>query len=68
MKAIPESVSEIWLVGCGIGDIAGVAILDWMKQSANLQMICMEQNNFSTDFQQGLYIFKKQNPQIMVVT
>jgi hypothetical protein len=67
IKSLPASVSEIGLVNCGIGDKGGYEILHWMKATPNLQMICMEQNNFSDTLQTEFNIFKKENPTIMVI-
>lgn len=67
MQSMPASVKEIGCVGCGINDVWGLEILEWMKRSSNLQMICIEQNSFSDDLKQQFNIFKKQNPHIMVI-
>ena len=66
-KKIPSSICEIGLVDCGIGDKGGAEILNWMRKSHNLQMICVEQNNFSDKLKMEFNIFKKENPKIMVV-
>jgi len=66
-KKIPSSICEIGLVDCGIGDKGGAEILNWMRKSLNLQMICIEQNNFSDKLRMEFNIFKKENPKIMVV-
>jgi hypothetical protein len=67
MQSMPANVKEIGCVGCGINDSGGHAILEWMKTASNLQMICIEKNNFSDDLRQQFNIFKKQNPHIMVI-
>lgn len=64
---IPASIDEIGLVDCGIGDIGGAEILKWMRKSSKLQMICIEQNNFSNKLKMEFNIFQKENPSIMVV-
>jgi len=66
-KKLPSSIGEIGLVDCGIGDKGGAEILNWMKKSHKLQMICIEQNNFSDKMKMECYIFKKENPKIIVV-
>jgi hypothetical protein len=38
-----------------------------MQKSNSLQMICMEQNNFSDTLKKAFRIFKKENPNIIVV-
>lgn len=67
VKNLPPSICEIGLVDCGIGDKGGTEILNWMKISPQLQMICIEQNNFSDKLRMDFKIFKKDNPKIMVV-
>ncbi|MFT6502971.1 MAG: hypothetical protein ACJASQ_003103 [Crocinitomicaceae bacterium] len=66
-KKLPHSIYEIGLVGCGIGDKGGTEVLNWMRKSYNLQMICIEQNNFSEKLKMEFNIFKKENPKLMVV-
>ncbi|MFT4661753.1 MAG: hypothetical protein ACI8XB_002034 [Patiriisocius sp.] len=66
-KKLPHSISEIGLVDCGISDQGGTEILNWMQKSNSLQMICMEQNNFSDTLKKAFRIFKKENPNIIVV-
>lgn len=66
-KKIPSSIYEIGLVECGIGDKGGAEILNLMRKSENLQMICIEKNNFSDKLKNEFNIFKKENPQITVV-
>lgn len=67
MKKLPKTFSEIGLVNCGISDDGGVEILNWMKNSTNLKMICMEQNNFSEKLRANFQKFNIANPQILVV-
>ncbi len=64
---LPYSISQIGLVDCGIGDKGGTEILNWMRKSDNLQMICMEQNNFSDKLKMEFNIFKMENSNVMVV-
>jgi len=66
-KKLPSSISEIGLVDSGIEDKGGTEILNWMRKSVNLKMICIEQNNFSDKLKMEFNIFKNENPKIMVV-
>lgn len=66
-KKMPHSISEIGLVDCGIGDKGGYAILNWIRKSNSLQMICIEQNNFSDKLKMEFNLFKRENPKVMVV-
>ena len=67
IQSMPTNVKEIGCVACWINDAWGQEILKWMKTASNLQMICIEQNNFSEDLKQQFNIFKKQNPYIMII-
>lgn len=67
VKYLPYSIREIGLVGCGIGDTGGLELLNWMKNVPNLQMICIENNNFSDDLKINFQMFSDENPQTMVV-
>ena len=66
-KKLPYSIHEIGLVDCGIGDKGGYEILEWMKKSKRLQMICIEQNDFSDKLKMEFNIFKRENPKVIVV-
>ena len=67
VDSLPLSISEIGLVDCGIGDEGGIEILNWMRKSTNLQMICAEQNNFSDTLRKEFMLFKKHHPRITVI-
>ncbi|MFT4976329.1 MAG: hypothetical protein ACI8S6_002225 [Myxococcota bacterium] len=45
--ALPAGLRELGLVGCGIGDVGGEALLVWAQQARGLQMLCVEGNRFS---------------------
>ncbi len=47
MAALPTSVTEIGMVGCGLGDASGRAVLNLADRSRALRMICVEGNDFS---------------------
>lgn len=66
-KSLPHSITEIGMVDCGIGDQGGTAILNWIKKTSNLRMICIEQNSFSEKLKQEFKAFKDKNPLVMVV-
>ena len=66
-NSFPNSINEIGLVSCGIGDIGAIEILHWMKKSTTLKMICIEGNNFSDNVKRDFKAFKKDNPHIMVI-
>lgn len=64
---IPHSIREIGLVDCGISDKGGSEILHWMRKSTHLQMICMEQNDFSDELRMEFSNFKREHPNVLVV-
>lgn len=66
-QSLPYTIREVGLVDCGTGDQGGLEILKWMKKSTNLNMICMEQNNFSEALEMEFRDFIKKNPNVMVV-
>ena len=66
-KNLPETISEIGLVNCGISDAGGIELLNWMKNSTSLQMICIEQNNFSEKLRSEFKEFSSKNPSVLVV-
>ena len=66
-KNLPRSIGEIGLVNCGIGDVGGNAILQWMEHAPDLKMICMEENNFSNELKLGFKKFSDAHPQVLVV-
>ncbi|MEQ9300974.1 MAG: hypothetical protein RIF33_20535 [Cyclobacteriaceae bacterium] len=63
-KNMPHSLQEIGLVACGIGDIGGLALLDWIKKSPQLRMVCIEQNSFSPELSAQ---FRQLGHQMMMV-
>ena len=67
LKYLPQSIQEIGLVDCGIGDDGGLAILNWVRDTPNLRMICIEQNNFSQKLKAEFHKFVKDNPNILLV-
>lgn len=44
---LPNSLCEIGLVGCNIGDSGGKVLLTKIEELQNLNMLCIEQNIFS---------------------
>lgn len=65
-KKLPRHIATLGLVDCGITDLGGMEILNWMKNSPNLQMICIEQNNFSARLELAFAAFKSTHPEIVV--
>lgn len=67
IHSLPPSIRELGLVDCGIGDRGGRALLDWMRKSAHLTMICTEQNEFSESLKLDFIKFRNENPTILVI-
>lgn len=59
---LPKSVTTLGLVSCGITDVGGIELLNWMKNSPRLQMICMEKNAFSEKLVLELRRFQNDHP------
>jgi hypothetical protein len=49
-EAFPDTMAELGLVGCALTDRSGAAILAWADRAQQPQMICIEQNPFSSEF------------------
>ncbi|MFK7926458.1 MAG: hypothetical protein AB8H47_31205 [Bacteroidia bacterium] len=64
---LPQSLTEIGLVGCGIGDAGGKALLKWMQKSPKLKMACIENNHFSADLIKQLQELSAQRPHMLLV-
>ena len=47
-EAFPETMTELGLVGCSVGDVGAHAILEWTRTAPNLRMICVEGNKISS--------------------
>jgi hypothetical protein len=66
-QCLPLSISEIGLVACGMNDLGGYAILNWVKAAPNLRMICMEENHFSDELKKEFMAFKRNNTNVIIV-
>ncbi len=66
-KKLPKSLHEIGLVNCGISEEGGMELLNWMKNSTELKMACIEQNNFSEKLKNQFQQFGANNPQMVLV-
>jgi hypothetical protein len=66
-KSLPNSLTEIGLVGCGIGDVGGTQLLEMFKRMPQLTMACIENNQFSNTMKQEFKMYSKYHPQILIV-
>ena len=64
---LPNQIQQIGLVGCGIRDIGGQAILEWMQKATALEMICMEGNRFSNALKIAFDNYKKTHPNTVII-
>lgn len=67
IEAFPETITELGLVGCSIGDAGGRVILRWAQTAPELRMICIEDNRFSDGMRSKLNDLASQGRQILVV-
>jgi hypothetical protein len=66
-EAFPDTMIELGLVGCSIGDAGGAAILKWARGAPQLRMICVEGNMFSTEIKSQFKNLASLEREIMVV-
>lgn len=66
-EAFPETMTELGLVGCSIGDAGAHAILEWARTAPDLRMICVEENNFSTDMRSQFQDLASPGRNVLVV-
>lgn len=66
-QSLPDSIREVGLVDCRIGEKGGTALLDWIKEAPNLKMICVEQNQFSDALRMAFREVSKERPNTRVV-
>jgi hypothetical protein len=65
-NALPNSLTELGLVSCSIGDQGGEAILDWAKRANGLRIICIEDNIMSDKPRNQFGSLKDASPSISV--
>jgi len=65
--ALPQGLRVLGLVGCGIGDQGGEALLQWASQAQRLRMICIEGNSFSGALTARFQELARQSSSLFVV-
>lgn len=65
--ALPPRLPELGMVGCGIGDKAGEALLNWAVNAPALRVLCIEQNRFSAPLRARFATFARANPHVLTV-
>jgi hypothetical protein len=68
VKALPSTVTEIGLVGCGFGDKGAEALMTWVPNAPKLHWLCIEQNDFSKNIKNRLMTLAKERAGLLVVT
>ena len=66
-RALPQGLRELGLVGCGIGDQGGEALLQWASQVPRLRMMCIEGNDFSGGLAERFQALARYNSSLFVV-
>lgn len=61
------AVREVGLVGYNIQDEGGYKILEWIKATPSLRLICIEQNQFSQQLQNEFRMLGEHRPELMIV-
>jgi hypothetical protein len=65
-EAFPETMTELGLVGCSVGDAGGRLILEWARTAPDLRMICLEGNKFSASMRSQFHDLASFDRQILV--
>lgn len=65
--AFPDTMRELGLVGCAIGDAGGSAILEWAREARHLRMICVEGNMFSAEVRSQFQSLASSGREILVI-
>jgi hypothetical protein len=67
LAALPASVTEIGMVGCGLRDASGQTLLDWAQQAQNIAMICVEGNDYSQQMRDRISNLRQARPGLFIV-
>ncbi len=67
LDALPGTVDALGLVGCGLGDAAGAALLGWAARCPTLSMLCVEGNPISHAMRRRLAGLAEGRPGLLVV-
>ena len=67
VRGLPPSLSELGLVECGIGDVAGENLLAWAEKASKLLLLCIEGNQFSEDLRKRFISLSNQSKNINLV-
>lgn len=64
--SLPDSLYELGLVGCGIGDAGAAAMRQWALQAQGLRMICIENNPMSASARKSFMDLRQKSKALSV--
>jgi hypothetical protein len=67
VKNLPQTITEIGLVNCGLGDKGGEALMRWSTNAKQLRWLCVEENIFSNDIKDRLRKLGQESSDLLVV-
>ncbi len=65
-KALPRTLRELGMVGCNIGEQGGRTLLQWAANATDLRVICVEDNQFSTQLKDQFIELKQASKHLLV--
>lgn len=66
-NSLPTNLPELGMVGCGLGDASGEALLRWAREAPALQTMCIEQNRFSDGLRARFNAFARRRANFLMV-
>jgi len=67
INSLPKTVTEIGMVGCGLGDESGKVLWTWAQHAAALRMLCVEQNKYTPHMRQKISDLRKNRNGLVVI-
>jgi len=66
-NSLPTTLPELGMVGCGLGDASGEALLRWARKAPDLHTMCIEQNRFSDGLRARFNAFGRRRANFLMV-
>jgi len=60
LSSLPKNIGELGMVGCNLSDVTGSYFIEFIRKSKNLNMICIEENNFSQKMKDKILNLRQQ--------
>jgi hypothetical protein len=60
LSSLPKNIGELGMVGCNLSDVTGSYIIEFIRKSKKLNMICIEENNFSQKMKDKILNLRQQ--------